>query len=203
MLVGGSRRWTRWQRPVIPISNFLSRRINAAHLSRNAIHFAEDGREEGALSTTNGSDDGGQATLLDGHVDAVDESVGLLRGLVGGSRSVVPLSPLERSVGDTDGIGVDWVGIRGDWDSLRSRQEGVDAAPGSSGDSASTKGQTENFVCEENCKGAYLRSWGRAIKGSTNMEKKAMAGKTRAAVISPWRSPNRDRAAMGTMVFTS
>ena len=118
-------------------------------LSGDAVHFPEDSREEGALSTTNGSDDGGQATLLDGHVDIVDESLGLLSVLVGSrsrSRSIVLLSPLERSVGDTDGIGVDWVGIRGNWDSLRSHQEGVYTAPGSSGDGTCTKWQAENVA---------------------------------------------------------
>ena len=185
MLVGGSTRWNRWQRPAMTISKFPRQGINALHLPRNAIHLAEDGRDKGTLSTTNGSDDGSQATFLDGHADAMDESFGLLRVLVVGSRSIVLPSPLERSIGDTDGISVDWMGIGGDWDSLKSHHEGVDATPGSSGDGAGTKRRIENIVFEENYEGTYLRSWGRAIKGSTNMEKKAMAGKTRAAVTSP------------------
>ena len=133
----------------------------------------------------------------------MDENTGLLSVLISGTRSVVLLSPLERSIGDTDGVGIDWVGVRGNRDSLRSHQEGVDPPPGSSCDGASTERRTKDIAFEDNYEGTYLRSWGRAINGSTNMEKKAMAGKTRAAVISPWRSPNRDRAAMGTMVFTN
>jgi len=114
--------------------------MNTLHLSRDGVHLAEDRREEGALSTTNGSDNGSQATLLDGHVDVVDKSLGLLGVLVGSkSRGIVLLGPLERSIGDTDWIGVDWMDIRGNWNSLRGHQEGVDAAPGSSGDGAGTK----------------------------------------------------------------
>ena len=139
MPAGGSRRWNRWQRPVMMVSNDPSQGINTIYLSRNAIRLTEDSREEGALSATNGSDNSGQAAFLDGHVDAMDESLGLLGVLVNRIRSSILLGPLERSIGDTNGISVDWVGIGGNWDGLRSHQEGVDAAPGSSGDGASTK----------------------------------------------------------------
>jgi len=121
------------------ISNFPSQGINALHHSRYAIHFAEDGGEEGAFSTTNWSDNSGQAALLDGHVNVIEENPELLSVLISRTRSVAFCSPLERSIGDTDGVGIDWVGIGRNWDSLRSHQEGVGAAPGSSGDGASTK----------------------------------------------------------------
>ena len=95
--------------------------MSVLYLSGNAVHFTEDSREEGALSTTDGSDNGGQATLLYGHVDIVDEGLGLLGAfIISKSRSVVLPSPLERSIGDTDRIGVDWVDIRGNWGGLRS-----------------------------------------------------------------------------------
>ena len=112
------------------VSDYPIQGVNTLYLSRNAVHLAEDSREERALSTTNRSDNGGQATLLNGHVDAVDESLWFLGALVSSrSRSVILLSPLERPVGDTYGIGVDWVGIGGNWGSLGSHQEGVDATP--------------------------------------------------------------------------
>lgn len=120
------------------------------YLPRNAVHLTEDSSEEGALSTTDGSDNGGQATLLDGHVDIMDEGLGFLSVLTNSrSRSVVLLGPLERSVRDTDGVGVDWVDIRGNWGGFRSHQEGVDATPGSSSDGASTKGEAENAALKE------------------------------------------------------
>ena len=115
------------------------------YLSRNAIRFTEDGSEERAFSTTDGTDNGGQATLLDGHVDIVYECLGFL-GILIISRNVVLLGPLERSTGDTDGICVDRVGIRGNWDSLGSNQEGIDTAPGSSSDGTCTEGWIEDAV---------------------------------------------------------
>ena len=134
--------------------------MSVLYLSGNAVHFTEDSREEGALSTTDGSDNGGQATLLDGHVDIVDEGLGFLSILSGrsGGRGIVLLGPFERSVGDANGIGIDRVGIRGNWGSLRGHQEGVDAAPGSSSDSAGTKGRTENAALGEKLGQTYLRS---------------------------------------------
>ena len=117
------------------------------YLSRNALHLAEDGREEGALSTTDGSNNGGQATLLDGHVEIMDECLRFLSVLViSRSRSTVLLGPLERSTGDTDGVCVDRVGIRGNWDSLGSHQEGIDTAPGSSSDGTCTEGRIEDVT---------------------------------------------------------
>ena len=120
------------------ISDCPGQGVDVLYLSRNAVHLAEDSREERALSTSNGSDNSGQATLLDGHIDVVDESLGLLSVLVR-RRGIILLGPFERSIGDTDGIGVDLMGVRGNLDSLRSHQECVDATPGSSGDGACTR----------------------------------------------------------------
>jgi len=146
MLVGGNRRWNRWQRPAMAISNYPIYWMSGSYLARTAVHLAEDGSEERALSTTDGSDNGGQATLLDGHVDIMDEGLGFLGVLISGRRSggIVLLGPLERTIGDADGIDVDWVGVRGNGGSLTSHQEGVDAAPGSSSDGASTRRETED-----------------------------------------------------------
>lgn len=49
--------------------------------SGNAFHLAEYGRQHGTLATSDISDDSSQATLLDGQVDAMNESGGLLIGL--------------------------------------------------------------------------------------------------------------------------
>ena len=123
---------------------------SARYLSRDAVHLAEDGREKRALSATDGSDNCGQATLLDGQVDVVYEGHGLLGAFVNGrSRCVVLLGPLERPVGDTNGIGIDWVGIRGNRGSLRSHQERVDAAPGSRSNGTSAERQIENTAFKE------------------------------------------------------
>jgi hypothetical protein len=45
--------------------------------------------------------------------------------------------------------------------------------------------------------------WGRAIKGSTSIVKKEIAGKTRAAVTVPISLPNNERAAIGIRVLAS
>lgn len=96
------------------ISNRPGYDMSALYLSREAVHLAEDSSEERAFSTTDGSNNGGQATLLDGHVDIMDEGLGFLSVLVTcRSRSIVLLGPLERSVRDADGVGVGWVDIRG------------------------------------------------------------------------------------------
>ena len=120
------------------------------HLSRNTLHLAEDSGEERALSTTDGPDNGSQATLLDRHVDIVDKCLGFLSVLIIRSiRSILLLGPLERSTRDADGIGIDRVSIRGNWNSLGSHQKGVDTAPGSSSDGTCTKEQTEEAASKE------------------------------------------------------
>ena len=114
--------------------------MGVLYLSRNTIHLAEDSSEEGTLSATDGSDDSSQATLLDGDVDIMDECLRFLRVLViGRGTNIIFLGPLERSTGDTNGIGVDRVSIRGNWESLGSHQEGIDTTPGSSSDCTCTE----------------------------------------------------------------
>jgi hypothetical protein len=53
------------------------------YLPGNAAHLTEDSSGEGALSAADGSDNGSETILLDGHVDIMDESAGLLRTLIG------------------------------------------------------------------------------------------------------------------------
>jgi hypothetical protein len=130
------------------------------------------------------------------------ESVGFLGVLISdGSRSVILLGPFKRSVGDADGVSVDGVDIRGNRDGLGSHQEAIDTAPGSSGDGTSTRDRISKLIPGE-LELTHLRSCGRAIQGSTNMEKTEMAGKTRAAAISPFL-PTNDKAAVGTKVLAS
>ena len=124
--------------------------MGVLYLSRNTIHLAENGSEEGTLSATDGSDDSSQATLLDGHVDIMNKRLRFLSVLViSRGKSIVFLGPLERSAGDTNGIGVDRVSIRGNWESLGSHQEGIDTAPGSSSDCTSTEEWIEGGVSKQ------------------------------------------------------
>ena len=127
--------------------------MGVLYLSRNTIHLAEDGSEEGTFSATDGSDDSSQATLLGGHVDTMDECLRFLGVLViGRDGGIVFLGPLERSAGDTNGIGVDRVSIRGNWESLGSHQEGIDTAPGSSSDCTCTEERIEGGISKQKTK---------------------------------------------------
>ena len=131
------------------IRNFLNYEKRALYLSRNTLHLAEDSSEKGALPTTDGTYDCGQATLLDGHVDIMDECLGFFGTLIGSrNMSVLLLDPLERSAGYTDRIGIDRVGVKRNWGSFGSHQEGVDAAPGRGCDCTRTKWQTE-YITEK------------------------------------------------------
>ena len=99
MAAEDSRRWSRLQPPGTSVSRYPSSWGNVIYLARDTVHFAKDSREERTLSTTDGADNSGQTTLLDGHVNVVDKSLWFLSVLISGwSGSIVFLCPFKRSI---------------------------------------------------------------------------------------------------------